>query len=122
MTVRITDKASAVLLGLLAEEANGDGLGLWLEVTGVAGDRYTYDLHFAQVAEAGPDDLVEEDGGLAIVVPDESVAKVAGATLELGPGGELIRATRATRATRAISSKLSSSSLGRKVRPSSGMQ
>jgi Fe/S biogenesis protein NfuA len=81
--LRVTDTARAHILGLRAEEEGGDGLGLRIEVTGIRGVEYTYDLGFEPVDEATGDDVVTDDGGLPVIIPLLSAEKLRGATLDL---------------------------------------
>jgi Fe/S biogenesis protein NfuA len=79
----VTETARAHILALRAEEEDGDGLGIRIEVTGVRGVDYTYDLGFEPVAEAAEDDLVVVDGGLPVIIPALSVDRLRGSTLDL---------------------------------------
>jgi Fe/S biogenesis protein NfuA len=93
--VTITDRAHEQILALRAAEDDGDGLGLRIEVTGVRGADFTYDLAFEPLAEADPDDQRYEDRGLVVLIPTDSVDKLQGATLDLpsaaGQGGLVLR-------------------------------
>ncbi|MGH9212614.1 MAG: NifU family protein [Acidimicrobiales bacterium] len=97
MVLTITDPAREKILELRAQEDEPDGLGLRIEVTGVQGVEYTYDLTFDPIAEADADggDLVEEQGSLPIIIPSESVDALRGATLDLpttsGQAGLVLR-------------------------------
>ncbi|MBA2282281.1 MAG: NifU family protein [Acidimicrobiia bacterium] len=94
-TITITDRAHAQILELRAVEDDGDGLGLRIEVTGVKGADFTYDLAFEPVAEAADDDHRFDDRGLTVVIPAESVPNLRGATLDLpsasSQGGLVLR-------------------------------
>jgi Fe/S biogenesis protein NfuA len=81
--VKVTDAALAKILELLAAEDEPDTLGLRIEVTGVRGSDFTYDLAFEPLADNEPDDVVREQGGLHVSVPADSVDKLRGATLDL---------------------------------------
>ncbi len=81
--VTVTDNALAKILELRAAEDDPETLGLRIEVTGVRGADFTYDLAFEPVAEAEPDDVVFQNGDLAVVVPAGSVDDLKGATLDL---------------------------------------
>jgi Fe/S biogenesis protein NfuA len=89
MVLTITDPAREKILELRAQEDEPAELGLRIEVTGVRGVEYTYDLTFDPVAEADPEvgDLVEEQGTLPIIIPSESVDALRGATLDLPSTG-----------------------------------
>jgi len=94
-TITITERAHAQILELRAAEPDGDELGLRIEVTGVRGADFTYDLAFEPVAEAADDDHRYDDRGLTVVVPADSVENLRGATLDLptnaGQGGLVLR-------------------------------
>lgn len=77
----VTDQARKKILALRADEPNADELALWLEVTGVAGTEYVYDLYFEALSKAGPDDVVARHDDLSVVVPAGSVDRLRGATL-----------------------------------------
>jgi Fe/S biogenesis protein NfuA len=85
MVLTITDPAREKILELRAQEDDPDDLGLRIEVTGVSGVEYTYDLSFDPLADAEPDagDLVEQQGGLPVIIPAESIDALRGATLDL---------------------------------------
>jgi Fe/S biogenesis protein NfuA len=93
--LRVTDDARERILGLRAQEEGSEGLGLRIEVTGVQGVEYTYDLSFDPVDDAEPDDSVSDDGGLPVIVPAGSVDRLRGATLDVpsgpGQGGLVLR-------------------------------
>jgi Fe/S biogenesis protein NfuA len=81
--VTVTENALAKILELRGAEDDPATLGLRIEVTGVRGADFTYDLAFEPLAEAEPDDLVVQNGDLAVVVPAGSVDDLRGATLDL---------------------------------------
>lgn len=66
-----------------AREDDEESLALWVEVTGANGNAYTYDMYFQAAGDARPQDWSDERGGLALVVPTESIAKMRGSTLDL---------------------------------------
>jgi Fe/S biogenesis protein NfuA len=81
--ITVTDKALAKILELRAAEDDPDGLGLRVEVTGVRGADFTYDLSFEPLDDRGEDDVVQDQNGLPVVVPADSVDNLLGATLDL---------------------------------------
>lgn len=93
--LRVTEDALAKVLELRAAEDDGDGLGLRVEVVGVNGTDFAYDLSFEPLADAPKGDVVSEQGGLRVWVPADSVANLRGATLDLpsapGQGGLVLR-------------------------------
>jgi Fe/S biogenesis protein NfuA len=81
--VTVTEQALAKILELRAAEDGADLLGLRIAVTGIRGPEYSYDLSFEPVAESDDDDLVNEQGGLPVVIPADSADALRGATLDL---------------------------------------
>jgi Fe/S biogenesis protein NfuA len=94
-TITITERAHEQIMSLRAAEEDADTLGLRIEVTGVRGADFTYDLAFEPVADAADDDHRYDDRGLPIVIPADSVDKLRGATLDLpanaAQGGLVLR-------------------------------
>jgi Fe/S biogenesis protein NfuA len=89
MVLTVTAPARDKILELRAQEDDPDTLGLRIEVTGVQGVEYTYDLTFDPVAEAdeGAGDLIEDQGDLPVIIPGDSVDSLRGATLDLPTTG-----------------------------------
>jgi Fe/S biogenesis protein NfuA len=81
--IKVTDAALEKILELLRAEDEPETLGLRIEVTGVRGADFTYDLAFEPLADNEPDDVVHEARGLTVSVPADSVDKLRGATLDL---------------------------------------
>jgi Fe/S biogenesis protein NfuA len=97
MLLTVTDTARDKILELRANEDDPADLGLRIEVTGVRGVEYTYDLTFDPVAEADPDggDVVEHQGDLPVIIPVDSIEALRGATLDIpsadGQAGLVLR-------------------------------
>jgi Fe/S biogenesis protein NfuA len=93
--ITVTDNALAKILELRQEEDEPDTLCLRIEVTGVRGADFTYDLSFEPLDECGDDIRVHEQGGLKVGVPVDSIANLQGATLDLpsnaSQGGLVLR-------------------------------
>jgi len=87
----ITDEARARVLEVRGAETDPDALGLWIEVSGVAGTAFTYDMYFRRVDEAGELDVVQHGDDLSVVVPGEHVDKIRGSTLDLSGGGMVLQ-------------------------------
>jgi len=87
----ITDEARARVLEVRSGETDPDALGLWIEVSGVAGTAFTYDMYFRRVDEAGELDVVQHGDDLSVVVPGEHVDKIRGSTLDLSGGGMVLQ-------------------------------
>src|SRR4051812_6102111 len=81
--IHVTETALAKILELRSAEEDPDGLGLRIEITGVRGAEFSYDLAFEPLADCDADDVRHDQGGLAVVVPAESVERLLGSTLDL---------------------------------------
>jgi Fe/S biogenesis protein NfuA len=79
----ITDNARQKVLRVRAAEPDPEKLALWLEVAGVQGGKYKYDMYFQPVDFAGPTDAVQVHDDISVVIPAVSVDKVRGATLDV---------------------------------------
>jgi len=97
MLMIVTDTARDKILELRGKEDDPDELGLRIEVTGVRGVEYTYDLTFDPLAKADANDgdVVEHQGELPLIIPVESVDALRGATLDMpsteGQAGLVLR-------------------------------
>ena len=91
----VTDAARAAVLAIRDREDDSETLGLRVEVTGTAGIDYTYDLALDPISDAAADDHLHTAGGLTVMVPDGSVDRLRGSTLDVpsmpGQGGLVIR-------------------------------
>jgi Fe/S biogenesis protein NfuA len=94
-TITITDRAHEQILELRAAEDDADKLGLRIEITGVRGADFAYDLAFELLDESASDDHRYDDRGLTVVIPAASVENLRGATLDLpsnaAQGGLVLR-------------------------------
>lgn len=86
--ITVTPAAHAVVVDARDAEADAENLALWVEVTGAANGTFTYDIYFQARRDAAPGDAVEEDRGLAVVVPELSVPRIRGARLDYSEEGE----------------------------------
>ena len=82
----ISPEAHQKVLEVRNAEAEPESLALWVEVDGEQNGAYTYLMEFRPTAELGDDVLVEDDDGLAIAVPAESVELLRGSTLAFNGG------------------------------------
>jgi Fe/S biogenesis protein NfuA len=80
--VAITQEALAKVLEFRAGVPDPETQAMWIEVTGMAGGEWTYNMSLKPVDLARPGDAVQENGGLAIVVPAADVPRVRGATID----------------------------------------
>jgi Fe/S biogenesis protein NfuA len=78
----VTDEALQKVLGFREQAPNPDRQAMWIEITGISGGEWTYNMSLRPLEEAGPDDVVEAHGDLTLVVPAPDVDKLRGATIE----------------------------------------
>ncbi|MFZ0667627.1 MAG: hypothetical protein WAM97_17895, partial [Acidimicrobiales bacterium] len=86
--VQITSAARDVVLGARAAENDPEHLALWIEVTGVNGNAFTYDIYFQSVSDAHENDAVYADDELPIVVPEAGIEQLRGAKLDFSDEGD----------------------------------
>jgi Fe/S biogenesis protein NfuA len=85
--VTLNDDAHAVVLRAISQEEDAEHLALWVEIRGVQGTAFAYDLYFQSAADATEDDAVGRSGQLTVVVPAASVDQLRGARLEWSEEG-----------------------------------
>jgi len=90
--VNITPDALERVLEVRAKEPDSADLALWVEVAGVSGNAFTYDMAFLRREEIDPTDLVAEQDGLTVVWPAHCASELDGATIAVDPqlGGGLV--------------------------------
>jgi Fe/S biogenesis protein NfuA len=86
--VTMTDQARSVVTEALKSETGSDTLALWLEIGGVRGAAFTYELYFQSLSDAAADDVVQLDDELSVVIPAASAARLQGARLEWSDEGD----------------------------------
>ncbi|NLV56663.1 MAG: hypothetical protein GXY13_13740 [Acidimicrobiales bacterium] len=95
LVLRLTETALAAVTDLRDAEDDADALALRVEITGVRGADFTYDLSFEPVAKADADDSVTVQEGLTVWIPAGSIDRLRGATLDVpsreGQGGLVLR-------------------------------
>lgn len=95
LVLRLTESALETVRSLRDAEDDAAGLALRVEVTGVRGTDFTYDLGFDAVADAPAEDAITVQEGLTVWIPASSVDRMKGATLDVpsrdGQGGLVLR-------------------------------
>ena len=82
--VDVTEIALERVLELRAGEEDASELALRIEVVGVQGVDYSYDLAFEVLSEADSEDVpTHVGGGLTVLVPGRDASKLEGATLDV---------------------------------------
>ncbi len=83
-----TPAAVSVVMSARADETDPDSLALWVEISGVRGNAFGYDMYFQASAQATEGDSVVTVGDLTVIVPSDSVDSLKGATLDFSNEGE----------------------------------
>jgi Fe/S biogenesis protein NfuA len=93
--LNVTDAAVEKAVLVRSREADPESFALWVEVTGVEGGEYAYDLSLQPLEDAPADAHVQDLGRIALVIPGYSVEPLRGATLDrqgdLATGGLVIQ-------------------------------
>ena len=79
----IGDTAVAKILELREQEPGEKDYALFLQIDGVQGNQYTYDLSFLDLDQARPDDKRIEFGELSVVIASKDVDNFNGASLDM---------------------------------------
>ncbi len=77
----ITDKALEKLLEVRGTEPDAEDLALVIQVVGVRGTEYAYEMHLTPTEYLSGDTLVERHGDLPVAIPADSIEKLRGATI-----------------------------------------
>ena len=81
-TLAITEQAIEKVRVFRAQSEDPENQAMWAEVTGVSGGEYVYNISLKALDAARQGDVVQGHGDLAIVVPESSVEKLRGATID----------------------------------------
>jgi iron-sulfur cluster assembly protein/iron-sulfur cluster insertion protein len=81
--VTLSDGAAKKVADLLAQEGN-DGLALRVAVRAGGCSGYSYEMFFD--SDIAPDDIIDEQGGVKVVVDAESAELLKGSTLDYTDG------------------------------------
>lgn len=82
--LEVTPRALSAVLDIRSQEDSPEKLALWIEISGITGNSYSYDVYFQNRSDAGSDDAVVSLEGIEVVIPAKSVAYMAGSKLDLG--------------------------------------
>ncbi len=90
--VEVTDAARDLVLAYRghSDKPNPERLAMWIEITGVSGSGFSYDMYLKSVDDATTEDaVVTAAEGLQVVIPSGSVDQMRGSTIDLSdsPGG-----------------------------------
>ena len=83
----IADDALSMIISLRDQEPGDGEFGLSIEVTGMRGGEFNYELAFVPVADLKEGWLLERHGDLSVMFPEADVEKLRGASLTLTDQG-----------------------------------
>lgn len=83
----VAPDAVDMIISLRDQEPGDEEYGLAIEVSGIRGAQFQYDLSFVPVEDQNAHQIREDHGGLAILIPDHDLEKLSGASLELTAQG-----------------------------------
>lgn len=85
--ISVAEEAIEMISNLAEQEPGDEEYGLYIEVTGIRGAQFTYDLSFVPVADVKGNQILERHGSLAVIVREEDVEKIEGSSLSLTDQG-----------------------------------
>ena len=83
----VSPDAVEMITSLRDQEPGEQEYGLSIEVSGIQGAQFQYDLSFVPVEDQTDHQIREDHDGLAILMPRHDVSKLSGASLELTDQG-----------------------------------
>ncbi len=83
----VSPDAAEMIISLRDQEPGDQEYGLSIEVSGIRGAQFQYDLSFVPVEDQTDHQVRENHKGLAILIPHHDVTKLSGASLELTDQG-----------------------------------
>jgi Fe/S biogenesis protein NfuA len=81
--ISVTREAIEKIIEIRDGEPDGADLALMIEITGIQGPQFTYDLAFGPIADAKVDDVVERHGELTVILAGKDVENLRGASLAM---------------------------------------
>ena len=79
----VDDRARKMLLEVRDREPDAEDLGLVLRISGIDGSAFSYEMAFMRTDDAGPADIVEVHGDLALIIPKGDIDNLRGANLTM---------------------------------------
>ena len=100
--VAITDGALELARAAVNAEESSETLALWVEISGISGNGFSYDIYFSELSSRANDDTYYEIADVPVVIPSGSVKSLQGASLDVsesadGPGLVMVNPNKPTR-------------------------
>lgn len=81
--MEVDPRARKMLLEVRDREPDANELGLVLRISGIDGARFSYEMAFMRLEDAGSADIIEEHDGLSLIIPKGDADNLRGATLTM---------------------------------------
>ncbi|NND84412.1 MAG: hypothetical protein HKN46_04625 [Acidimicrobiia bacterium] len=86
-TLTIEPDALAMIIEIRDNEPGDGEFALRMEISGIQGMQFEYELAFVPLADAGEGDVVERHDSLAVIHKERDLPNLGGATLKIGETG-----------------------------------
>lgn len=80
----ITPEALAKIVEIRDNEPGDEPFALFLEIVGINGPQFKYELSFMPAADAREGDVSEQHGDLTVIIPERDVANLTEARISMG--------------------------------------
>jgi Fe/S biogenesis protein NfuA len=87
IVITIEDEAVEAIMGLRAQEPDAEDLALSVQITGIRGVEFVYELTFIPIEDAADGDAFSNHGDLPVIVAAKSVDNLRGASIQVRDGG-----------------------------------
>ncbi|MDP8960217.1 MAG: NifU family protein [Actinomycetota bacterium] len=82
--LKLTPHVREKLRRVIAQEpGDPEHYALWVEVRGIKAGAYDHGLRVARLDEAGPDEVIQHDDDVPVIIPGDDVEKLRGATVTM---------------------------------------
>lgn len=86
-TLAIEPDALAMIIEIRDNEPGDSEFALLMEISGIQGFQFQYELSFVPVTDAGEGDVVERYDSLAVILRERDLPNLDGAVLKIGEAG-----------------------------------
>ena len=83
----LSETARDKIIEIRDQEPGDEEYALLVEVTGIRGTQFAYELSFVPLTDREANDQLDRHGDLTIVIPGKDIENLRGASLELTPQG-----------------------------------
>ncbi len=83
----VSETALEKIIEIRDQEPGDEEYALLVEVTGIQGNQFAYELSFVPVADRAESDHLDRHGDLVVAVPESDIDKLGGASLDLTAQG-----------------------------------